>query len=211
VILRRRPATATSETAQPAAPGDDGGPAEAPAGSAPAPRATTTGKGRPTPKRSEAERRRRQPFTAPKDRKEATRQSRDRQRETRVRRMEAMRRGEEWALPVRDRGPVKALARDFVDSRRRLSEFYMYGLVALLILMVVRIRAVQSIVPLILIAAVLIMLAEGVYIGYRVRALAQQRLPDESTRGVRLYAAMRALQIRQLRMPKPRVRPGTRV
>jgi Protein of unknown function (DUF3043) len=25
---------------------------------------------------------------------------------------------------------------------------------------------------------------------------------------VRLYAAMRALQIRQLRMPKPRIKPG---
>ena len=83
--------------------------------------AVTAGKGRPTPKRSEAERRRRQPYTAPKDRKEASRTSRDRQRADRTRRMEAVRRGEEWAMPPRDRGPVKALARDYVDSKRRVS------------------------------------------------------------------------------------------
>src|SRR5215469_8446174 len=85
----------------------------------------TAGKGRPTPKRSEAERRRRQPYTAPKDRKEASRFQRTRDRDERGRRLDAVRRGEEWALPARDRGQVKALARDYVDYRRRLSEFYM--------------------------------------------------------------------------------------
>jgi hypothetical protein len=41
-----------------------------------------------------------------------------------------------------------------------------------------------------------------------VKAVAAQRLPGESTRGLALYAAMRALQIRKLRVPKPRVSPG---
>ena len=179
-------------------------------GSAAAPRrqAVTAGKGRPTPKRSEAERSRRQPFSAPKDRKEATRQYKERQRSARSRRTEAMRRGEEWAFPPRDKGPVKALARDYVDSRRRVSEFYMYGLLGLMVLLFVRIAFVQAIVPLLVIAAVLVMLGEGMLIGRRVRDLAAQRYPGESTRGLRMYAAMRALQIRQLRMPKPRLKPG---
>ena len=168
----------------------------------------TAGKGRPTPKRSEAERRRRQPYTAPRDRKEAARAGRDRQREDRTRRMQAMRRGEEWALMPRDRGPAKALIRNYVDSRRRLSEFYMYGLLVMLVLLFVRTPVVQSIVPLLVVVAVLIMLVEGIFIGRRIRALAAERLPGESTQGVRMYAAMRALQIRQLRMPKPRVKPG---
>jgi hypothetical protein len=119
-----------------------------------------------------------------------------------------MQRGEQWAMPPRDRGPVKALARDYVDSRRRLSEFYMYGLLVLLALLFVRSTAVQSIVPVVVVVAVLIMLVEGIFIGRQVRALAEKRLPGESTQGVRLYAAMRALQIRQLRMPKPRIKPG---
>ena len=170
--------------------------------------AVTAGKGRPTPKRSEAERRRRQPYTAPKDRKEASRTSRDRQRADRTRRMEAVRRGEEWAMPPRDRGPVKALARDYVDSKRRVSEYYMYGLLVLLVLLFIRAPIVQTFVPLLVLAAVLVMAIEGVYIGRRVKALAAQRLPGESTRGLALYAAMRALQIRRLRVPKPRVGPG---
>jgi Protein of unknown function (DUF3043) len=170
--------------------------------------AITAGKGKPTPKRSEAERRRRQPYTAPKDRKEASRQQRDRGRVDRGRRLDAVRRGEEWALPARDRGPVKALARDYVDSRRRLSEFYMYGLIVLLVLLFIKTAIVQSIVPILVIAAVLIMLVEGVLIGRRVRTLAAERLPGESTRGIGLYSAMRALQIRRLRMPKPRVKIG---
>jgi len=168
----------------------------------------TAGKGKPTPKRSEAERRRRQPYTAPKDRKEAGRVSRDRQRADRSRRMEAVRRGEEWALPPRDRGPVKALARDYVDSKRRISEYYMYGLLVLLVLLFIRAPIVQTIVPLLVLGAVLVMIVEGVFIGRRVKVLAAQRMPGESTRGLGLYAAMRALQIRKLRMPKPRVSPG---
>jgi len=170
--------------------------------------AITAGKGRPTPKRSEAEGRRRQPYSAPKDRKEASRVARDRQRGDRTRRMQALGRGEDWALPVRDRGPVKALARDYVDSRRRLSEFYMYGLLVLLVLLFIPNALVKSIVPLLVIGAILIMLVEGVFIGRRVRGLAAERLPGESTRGIGLYSGMRALQIRKLRMPKPRVNIG---
>jgi DUF3043 family protein len=172
------------------------------------PGAVTAGKGRPTPKRSEAERRRRQPYTAPKDRKEASRASRDRQRTDRTRRMEAVRRGEEWALPPRDRGPVKALARDYVDSKRRISEYYMYGLLVLLVLLFIRAPIVQSIVPLLVLGAVLVMAIEGIFIGRKVKVLAAERLPGESTRGIALYSAMRALQIRKLRVPKPRVKPG---
>jgi len=171
------------------------------------PGAVTAGKGRPTPKRSEAERRRR-PYTAPKDRKEASRASRDRQRTDRTRRMEAVRRGEEWALPARDRGPVKALARDYVDSKRRISEYYMYGLLVLLVLLFIRAPIVQTIVPLLVLGAVLIMAVEGILIGRKVKRIAAERAPGQSTRGLALYSAMRALQIRRLRVPKPRVKPG---
>jgi len=200
VFRRRQPATAVPPAEDAAAP-EDGQP------DLPGRSAVTAGKGRPTPKRSESERRRR-PINAPGDRKEANRQYRERQRSERARRQQGLQKGEQWALPPRDRGPVKALARDYVDSRRRLSEFYMYGLVVLLILLFIPSQAVKAFVPLGVLAAVLVMLVEGVFIGRGVRSLAQKRLPGESTQGVRLYAAMRALQIRQLRVPKPRIRPG---
>jgi len=201
--LRRSPAEDTPSQDEAGDPGEPEGEPGAARSSA-----ITAGKGRPTPKRSEAERRRRQPTIAPKDRKEAGQVSRTRDRTERSRRQEAFRRGEDWALPARDRGPVKALARDYVDSRRRFSEFYMYGLLVLLVLLFIRVPVVQALVPALVIVAVVIMLVEGYFIGRRVRAIAAERLPGQSTRGIALYSAMRALQIRRLRMPKPRVGIG---
>jgi DUF3043 family protein len=211
VLRRRRSGTAEpQDLAASGVPedGEDTGLAEADGNGSGPRRATTAGKGRPTPKRSESERRRRQPYNAPKDRKEANRVYRERERTTRARRSEALRRGEEWALPARDRGPARALARDYVDSRRRVSEFYMYGLLVLMVLLFVRTPMVQTLVPLLVLAAVLVMAAEGMLLGRKVRTLVTERLPGENTRGIRLYAAMRALQIRQLRVPKPRIKPG---
>ena len=205
-MFRRSRTSADEESGQDAANGADAtSGADTALANSPA---ITAGKGRPTPKRSEAERRRRLPYTAPKDRKEAARFSKDRQRSDRTRRMEAVRRGEEWALPPRDRGPVKALARDYVDSKRRVSEYYMYGLLVLLVLLFIPSLIVKTIVPLLVLSAVLVMAIEGFYIGRRVKAVAAERLPGESTRGLGLYSAMRALQIRKLRVPKPRVNPG---
>jgi hypothetical protein len=172
--------------------------------------AVTAGKGRPTPKRSEAERRRRHTL-APEDRKQASKQARGRDRAERARKSEAMRRGEEWALSAKDKGPVRALARDYVDSKRRFSEFYMYGLVVLLFLLFLRNPVVQTVLPGVLIFMVLIMAGEGFWIGRKVSAMAAERYPGQSTRGIKMYAGMRALQIRQLRFPKPRVKPGETV
>ena len=199
----RRRSTATQDAL------DEGAQGASDTGQADRPASVTAGKGRPTPKRSEAERRRR--YNAPGDRKEAVRQSRTRDRSARARKAEAMRRGEEWALPAKDKGPVRALARDLVDSRRRLSEFYMYGLVVLLFLLFLHNPVIQTVLPLLLVVMVVIMIVEGYFVGRKVTALANERFPGESTRGIKMYAAMRALQIRQLRFPKPRVKPGTTV
>ncbi len=167
----------------------------------------TPGKGRPTPKRSEAERRH-APYSAPRDRKAASADYRTRQKAERSHKYNAMQRGEEWALPAKDRGPARALTRDFVDSRRRVSEYYMYALVVLMALVFIKTPIVVSLVPLLVIVLILIMLVEGVLIARKARRLAAERYPAENTRGLGLYAAMRALQIRRLRMPKPRIKPG---
>ncbi len=199
-MFRRRNAATEDAPAEAAA--DD-----ATAEAAAAHGAVTAGKGRPTPKRSEAERRRRYQL-APEDRKAAAKQSRTRDRTDRARKTEAMRRGEEWALPAKDKGPVRALARDYVDSKRRFSEFYMYGLVVLLFLLFLHSTVIQTVLPVVLIVMVLIMAGEGFWIGRKVSNIAAERYPGQSTRGIKMYAGMRALQIRKLRFPKPRVKPG---
>ena len=173
--------------------------------------AITPAKGRPTPKRSEAERRRRQPYSAPGDRKAAARQSRTRDRGERARKYEAMKRGEEWALAPRDQGPVKALTRDYVDSRRRISEFYMYILLVLLVILLLKNTVLDAIVYPVILVLVLVMVIEGFLISRGVKKLAAQRFPGQSTRGITRYAIMRTLQIRRFRMPSPRVGPGSKV
>jgi hypothetical protein len=172
----------------------------------------TAGKGRPTPKRSEAEGRRRQPFNAPTDRKAAVQQSRDRDRATRQRKVEAMKRGEEWALPRKDQGPVRGLARDYVDSRRTLSEFYLYGVVVLLAaLFIPALHKNSLLIDYVVLAILVVLLTEAYFIGQKVISLARQRYPGESTRGIRFYAAIRGTQMRKLRMPAPRVKRGSKI
>ena len=176
-------------------------------------------KGRPTPKRSEAERGRRQGITSTPGRPQARggsargggRSGGGREsREDRVRRNEAMRRGEEWALPARDRGPVKALARDYVDSHRRLSEYYMYVMIALIIVLFIRVTSLQRFAEPIALLLIVFVIADAIFLRFSLRKLIAQRLPGQSTRGVTLYAVFRALQIRRFRVPPPRVGPGTK-
>jgi hypothetical protein len=95
--------------------------------------------------------------------------------------------------------------------RRRVSEFYMYGLVVLLFLLFLHNPVVQTVLPALLIVMVVIMVVEGYLVGRKVTAMAAERFPGESTRGIKIYSAMRSLQIRQLRFPKPRVKPGATV
>jgi hypothetical protein len=171
----------------------------------------TQSKGRPTPKRSEAERRRRQPFNAPADKKAAYQQSKGRDRAARARKTEAMRRGENWALPAKDQGPVRALARDYVDSRRSLSEYYMFAVLVLVVLLFIPSLRKSPVIDYAVLVLLAVIVTESVLAGGRVLKLAQQRFPGESTRGVRMYTAIRGTQIRRLRTPTPRVKPGDKI
>ncbi|HEY7146940.1 MAG TPA: DUF3043 domain-containing protein [Streptosporangiaceae bacterium] len=166
----------------------------------------TAAKGRPTPKRSEAQKRRRGPYNAPADRKAASTQARTRDRTARATRYAAAKRGENWALPRKDQGPVRALARDYVDSRRRLSEYYMYAVGLLVVLLFI--PGLRAYADYLIIVVLMVMISEGFLVGSRITRLAQQRFPGESIKGVKLYAAIRCTQIRKLRMPAPRVKPG---
>ena len=208
-VFRRRSAGATDSTAQdsPGAQSPDG-PAEAKQPRSPAEAA----KGRPTPKRSEAERHRRQPITGSRaPATPRTPEDKAKARSERGRKYEAMKKGESWALNPRDRGPAKALARDYIDSKRRISEYYMYILVVLLVAVFLKNKAEQTFISPLVLVLVLIILVDAQLIRRGLNRLVAERLPGESTRGVTLYAVMRALQIRRFRMPVPRVKPGEKI
>ncbi|NDU72222.1 DUF3043 domain-containing protein [Actinomadura sp. DSM 109109] len=166
------------------------------------------GKGRPTPKRSEAEKRRRQPITAPASRKDAYRKVRERQAVERARAREGMAKGDEKHLLKRDRGPVRRLARDYVDARRTVGSYLMYAMFAIVLLSLLPIPAARLLVlfapPLLLV----VVFAEGFLLSRGIKRLAAERFPSEDAKGVGMYAAMRAMQIRRLRIPNPQVRLG---
>jgi hypothetical protein len=169
------------------------------------------GKGRPTPKRRDAEKRNRRPMTAPRTRKEAYRQARERQAGSREKVKQGMARGDERYLPRRDQGPVRGLARDFVDSRRTFGEFFMYITLLILIGSMAAPLSVKSYLYVLGWPVMLVLIVgESIYLAARVKRLARERFPDESTQGIGLYTATRAMQIRRLRMPKPRLKPGQR-
>jgi len=119
-----------------------------------------------------------------------------------------MRRGEEWALAPRDRGPIKKLARDYVDSHRRPSEYYMYVLVVLLIALLSRNATLNTYVSPLVLVLIAVVAVDSYLLRRSLHKLAAERFPNESTRGMTTYAVMRGLQIRRFRMPAPRLKPG---
>ncbi len=204
-MFRRRP-TGTSEVldTEQAAPAADS------AESRPRP-GLTAPKGVPTPKRSEAQANRRQPYQAPADRKTATRQARERDRADRARRTEAYQRGENWALPRKDQGPVRALARDVVDAHRGVGEFYMIIVVLLIVLLVIPSQTVKLAGEGVVILLLVLALGEGWFLSARTKRLARERYPGQSVQGIVLYVTMRGISMRRMRVPKPRVKPGDRI
>ena len=82
-------------------------------------------KSEPTPKRKDAEAARKKALKVPKDSKEAKVAVRQRAREQRLETRLAMNRGEEWAMPFRDKGPVRRHVRNLVDSRWHFGELFL--------------------------------------------------------------------------------------
>ena len=76
----------------------------------------SSGKGHATPSRKEREAANKRPLV-PSDRKEAARMERARANEERNKARIGLAAGDERYLPMRDRGPQKKFARDFVDAR----------------------------------------------------------------------------------------------
>ena len=122
-----------------------------------------------------------------------------------------MQRGEEWALGPRDRGPLKKLARDYVDSHRRVTEYYMYLLVVLLVATFSRNAKLETYVEPLIVVLIVVIIVDASFITRALRKLAAVRYPGQSTKGLTWYSVMRAMQIRRLRMPAPAVKPGDKI
>ncbi|MPV37643.1 DUF3043 domain-containing protein [Georgenia subflava] len=168
------------------------------------------GKGRPTPKRKEAEARNRRPLV-PDDRKEAKRIARERRNDAYMRQREAMNTGDERYLPMRDKGPVRRYARDYVDARWSIAEFFM----PLALLMIVAMLFAGSYPQL---ANALVLGMYGILLVAIVDSLIMVQLlkrklrkkfgADQIPGWTGFYAFGRSFYFRRMRQPKPQVRRG---
>ncbi|MET9046098.1 DUF3043 domain-containing protein [Streptomyces sp. NPDC004362] len=168
-------------------------------------------KGRPTPKRSEAQSQRRSVANTSTTRKDAARRQRDDRRAAMERQRQALAGGDERYLPARDKGPVRKFARDYVDSRFNVAEFFLPLAVIILVLSVVRVAQLQNIALLLWLVVIILIVLDSVFSAFRLRKRLAERFPDQNKRGAVPYALMRSLQMRRLRLPKPQVKRGERL
>lgn len=166
------------------------------------------GKGRATPTRREREAARKRPLI-PDDRGMARKESRKKLQEARERARVGMANGEERYLPTRDKGPQKRFVRDYVDARFSVGEMTIPLMLGVIVLTFFPSMEVQFFGIVAMWAFMLVAVIDSVVLGLVVkRKLAIKFGESRVERGVRWYAAMRALQFRPLRLPKPQVKRG---
>ena len=162
------------------------------------------GKGRPTPRRRDREAEHKRPLVA-NSRKEA----RERMRKVRERARIGMANGEERYLPQRDKGPQRKWVRDYVDARWNFGETLIPIMFAVIIATFLPSIEAQFIAIAVLWGFFLITILDSVLVGHQVRKGLREKYGFENAEtGVRWYGAMRALQMRGLRLPKPQVKRG---
>lgn len=165
-------------------------------------------KGVPTPSRKQQEEARKRPLV-PNDRAAAKVAAKEARREEQVRMRRALDTGEERFLPLRDKGPQKRYARDYVDARFSLGEYVMF--VALAIVALTILIPPASNAQLIIFSLFWVMVV-GVAIdtwlmGRKLKRKIAEKFGSIDP-GVVWYGCMRAMQFRRLRLPKPMVRRG---
>jgi hypothetical protein len=167
---------------------------------------TSTGKGQPTPSRRVQEAANKRPLV-PDDRKLAAKQQRAKSAEARERARLGMAAGEDKYLPVRERGPQKRFARDYIDARFNVGEFMIPVMFAVILLTFFPDPSVQTYGILALWAFFLVAIVDCIILGFILTKKMETKFGDRAEK-VRWYAAMRALQLRVMRLPKPQVKRG---
>jgi hypothetical protein len=173
-----------------------------------------SGKGRPTPKRSVAQGRRPgPPPPPPTTRKEAYKRMRETQASQRAQARQGAARGDEAYLPARDRGPVRRLVRDVVDSRRNIGSLFLAIAGVALVGTFVPSLAVRSYASFLLFGFFLLLIVDSVVLSRKIKRKVAERFPggQEKSRGIVWYGISRSTMIRRWRFPKPDVPLGADV
>jgi len=160
-------------------------------------------KGRPTPSRKDAESKRKVSTLAPAIGKEAKKREKALARERRVAAREAYLRGDENALPLRDRGPVRRFVRDEVDARRSIGEYFLPIIFVVLLFSVVPNMTVNIIAIVLMYTVLLFAVVDGFFLSRKLKKQIAEKFPDANPKGLGMYGWLRSTQMRRLRAPKP--------
>lgn len=164
----------------------------------------------PTPKRKVSEAANRVPLV-PGDRRAAAKMQRERNKQLREKQYQAMQTGQEAALPARDKGPLKRYARNFVDARRNLGDYFLYiaGIFLVLMFVTAQFPLLTPIVTFVLYLLVFLAIADAWLMWRKLKAQLFEKFgPDADVKPVRWYSVMRVFQLRRARLPKPQVKYG---
>ena len=122
-------------------------------------------------------------------------------------------RGDQVHLPARDRGPVRKLVRDVVDSRRNAGSFFLFVAALVLVGNFVPNEQLRSYTVSLWLVFFLVIIADSIVLGRKVKKTVLERFPnqDHKMKGLVWYGITRATMVRRWRFPKPEVALGTKV
>jgi hypothetical protein len=167
------------------------------------------GKGRATPSRAEQEAARKRPLVP--DTKEAKARQRAELQAQREKARVGMAAGDPKYLPARDQGPQRKFARDYVDAGWHLGEAVMPAMVVVILATFIPVQAVQFYSFVVLWIFILFVVGDMVLTSINVKRAVKEKFgADKMEKGLGWYAAMRTVQMRFLRLPKPQVKRGQR-
>jgi hypothetical protein len=178
-------------------------------------------KGRPTPKRREATQKHH--ALAPIKTKEEKKRARAQVKDARLAARQAYMRGDENALPARDRGPARRFVRDYIDSRRSVGEYFLPIIFVVLILTMIptktttgadglpEVPMTQIISIAIMYTVLLISVLDGIRLNRKIKKLVAAKFPGTTLKGLGLYGWLRSTQMRRMRSPKPQVKAGSKI
>jgi hypothetical protein len=165
--------------------------------------AHSAGKGQATPTRKKQEAANKRPLV-PDDRKLAAKQARAKSTAARDVARAGMAAGVDKYLPMRERGPQKRFARDYVDARFNVGELMIP--IMFLVILLTTVPGIDVYAIFALWAFFILAVIDCVALGFILTKKIEAKFGKEKAERIRWYAAMRALQLRPMRLPKPQVK-----
>lgn len=165
-----------------------------------------TGKGRPTPPRKQREQARKRPLVGDRS-KEAKLAQKQKLREERTKAREGMMAGDERYLTFRDKGPQRKYVRNLVDARFTAGEMVLPALFVVVLTTFIESYQVQLLALFFMWGLFGIVAIDAWLVSRSVKKRVAAKFgADKMETGLGWYGAMRSIQMRALRIPKPQVK-----